>query len=121
VDAGTGCFANPASLAVASAVLAEDGGMLEDPLSTALLGSERHAVVVSPGPGAEPVAIFETGWGDGLYPTWFGLDASGQVTVVITDFLLAQHPDELAPGAEAEAPAPAGKAGGLLARLRRRA
>ncbi len=32
--------------------------------------------------------MFETGWGDGLYPTWFGLDRAGDVIVAMTDFLL---------------------------------
>ena len=95
VDAATGCFANPSAFAAAVEVLADDDGTVTDPLSTALYESEHKAVVISPQPGISPVAMFATGWGDGLYPTWFGLDRGGDVSVTITDFLVDNEPDHL--------------------------
>ncbi len=92
VDAGTGCFASPEGQAAATAVLAADGGMLEDPLSTALFSSPIRGVIARPAPGAPRVAMFETGWGDGYYPTWLGLAAAGHVVVAVTDFLVANDP-----------------------------
>ncbi len=94
VDAATGCFASPPAFAAAVDVLADDDGTVTDPLSTALHSSEHKAVVISPGPGIGRIAIFETGWGDGLYPTWFGLDRRGDVTVAMTDFLLDNEADQ---------------------------
>lgn len=96
VDAGAGCFADRASATVAGAVLAADAGRLDDPLSRALLADPKApgAAVVAPAEGARPVAVFTSGWGDGTYPTWLGRDESGDVVVVLTDFLLTGDPYE---------------------------
>lgn len=88
VDAGTACVASPSAFAVASAVLTADGGMLQDPLSTALFSSKNQAALAAPADGAQPVAILMTGWGDGVYPTWLGMDEEGKVSLAIVDFLL---------------------------------
>ncbi|MBW4474008.1 MAG: DUF4241 domain-containing protein [Stenomitos rutilans HA7619-LM2] len=32
------------------------------------------------------VIAFSSGWGDGIYPTYFGFNESGEVVSVITDF-----------------------------------
>lgn len=94
VDAGTGCFAGLAAAEATAAVMHEDAGMLEDPLSRGLLadGSAPGATLVSPAAGVDPVAAFSSGWGDGYYPTWIGLDAHDEVVVVVTDFLLTNEP-----------------------------
>lgn len=88
VDAGTACIASPNAFAVASAVLTADGGMLQDPLSTALFSSTNQAALAAPAEGTQPVAILMTGWGDGVYPTWLGIDEVGNVSLAIVDFLL---------------------------------
>jgi hypothetical protein len=94
VDAGTGCFASPAAAKIAGGVLAADAGMLEDPISRALFSGApaAGAAVVAPEEGAPPVAVFSSGWGDGLYPTWLGMNERGEVPVAITDFLLTGDP-----------------------------
>ncbi len=94
VDAATGCFAGPLAFAAAVEVLAADDGTVTDPLSTALFASEHKAVVIRPAPRAGHVAMFATGWGDGIYPTWFGLDRWGDVTVTLTDFLVDNEPGQ---------------------------
>lgn len=95
VDAGTGSFGGVDAMRMTGRVLAEDDGMLEDPISTALfadgVGTES-AVCVAPEPGAEPVAACSSGWGDGAYPTWLGLSYSDEVVVAVTDFLLVDGP-----------------------------
>ncbi len=73
-------------------VLSDDDGTVTGPLSTAYYSSEHRAVVVRPHPDVGAIAMFESGWGDGMYPTWFGLDRTGEVAVVVTDFLLADEP-----------------------------
>ena len=95
VDAGTGSFGSPEGMKVASAVLAADAGMLEDPISRALFADgtgTRSAVLVAPQEGAPPIAVCSSGWGDGAYPTWLGVDADGSVMVAVTDFLLTGDP-----------------------------
>jgi hypothetical protein len=32
------------------------------------------------------VIVFSSGWGDGSYPSYFGLDAEGTPLVLMTDF-----------------------------------
>ena len=95
VDAGTGCFASPEAAVVAGRALAADGGMLEDPISRALLDGKvgtDSAAIVAPEDSAPPVAVFSSGWGDGSYPTWLGLSGEGDVIVAVTDFLLTTDP-----------------------------
>lgn len=95
VDAGTGSFGSPEAMRTVGRVLGEDAGMLEDPLSAALFRDgvgTRSAVVAAPEDGAIPVAMCSSGWGDGVYPTWLGVDDSGDVVVAVTDFLLTGDP-----------------------------
>lgn len=95
VDAGTGSFGSPEAMKVAGRALRADAGMLDDPVSKALFSDgigTRSAVVVAPEVGATPVAVCSSGWGDGFYPTWLGVDPSGDVVVAVTDFLLTGDP-----------------------------
>ncbi|MEU9256249.1 DUF4241 domain-containing protein [Streptomyces sp. NPDC048270] len=39
-------------------------------------------------PGGHQAAVFQSGWGDGVYPTWTGRDADGGVTCFLTDFFV---------------------------------
>jgi hypothetical protein len=39
------------------------------------------------------VAIFWSGWGDGFYPVFWGLDADGRPLVLLTDFLVMENAD----------------------------
>ena len=36
------------------------------------------------------VAVFQAGYGDGVYPSFWGFDSSGQVVCLITDFLVLE-------------------------------
>lgn len=36
--------------------------------------------------GQANIAAFDTGWGDGVYASWFGFDPDGNVAVLLTDF-----------------------------------
>jgi hypothetical protein len=108
VDAGTGCFADVASARATSRVLAEDAGMLNDPLSRALFVDPKApgAAVTAPAEGARPVGVFTSGWGDGMYPTWLGLNDRQEVVVAITDFLLTSDPFAAPPDAAASVVSP---------------
>jgi hypothetical protein len=48
-------------------------------------------VVVDPVTGGNVIA-FASGWGDGGYPAWFGLDADGEPLVLLTDFGILDAP-----------------------------
>lgn len=118
VDAGTGSFGSPEAMRVTARVMHADAGMLDDSLSKALFADgvgTRSAVVLPAEDGAEPVAACSSGWGDGAYPTWLGLDADGDVTVAVTDFLLTGDP--YAAPAEPAAEAPPAREKSLLRRL----
>jgi len=86
VDSGTGCFASPEAVQRLAGLLDEHG----DPLSTAL---EQTYVPTwdwanfDVGDGLNVVA-FHSGFGDGLFPTTFGLDAGGAPVVAVTDFFV---------------------------------
>ncbi len=116
VDAGTGCLASPLAMPDVAEVLDDDEGMLEDPLSVAVFESDLDAGVVAPRPGALPVAVFSSGWGDGVYPTWLGLAADGSVAVAMVDLMVLNDPFA-SPEDELETAAPSPGRGGFWTRL----
>ena len=47
----------------------------------------KHRLDHYPKPGDQRnIAIFTAGWGDGLYPTYCGLDGLGELVAIVTDF-----------------------------------
>jgi len=90
VDTGTGCFLDAETAhAFASVLDAHDPGV-DDPLITAL---KAHRVFtwswtnycVNEETGANIVA-FSSGWGDGVYPSFFGYGEGEQLVCLLTDF-----------------------------------
>jgi hypothetical protein len=81
VDCGTGCFVDPKSFAGLDFDSYEE---LVEKLwqNMDANGGEWGELAL---PGGNLVA-FHSGWGDGFYPCYFGLDAEGNVTCLITDF-----------------------------------
>lgn len=118
VDAGTGCLASPLAMSDVAEVLDDDEGMLEDPLSVMVFESDLDAGVAAPRPGALPVAVFSSGWGDGVYPTWLGLAADGSVAVAVAmvDLMVLNDPFAV-PADEFEAAAPPTGRDGFWTRL----
>ena len=88
VDSGTGAFTSPEA---ATALAAEaDYTSYSDALLAAMPGKTLSdpltaSVVVDDTTSANVVA-FASGFGDGSYPSYAGLDAAGRVVVVVTDF-----------------------------------
>jgi hypothetical protein len=78
VDTGTACFHDAA---VAATMAGIDADALER------LRSQQPVEVLDPGSGANLIA-FESGWGDGSYPTWIGRTAAGQVACFVADMLV---------------------------------
>ncbi len=91
VDTGTGSFVD----AEAAAAIARDAAS-DETLTTAWLeagarsaetkGNPRFHLVVPAGPGN--IVMFDSGWGDGVYASWFGYGADGSVAALVTDFMI---------------------------------
>jgi hypothetical protein len=90
VDSGTGCFASPE--AVEALTLGDDFDEYGDRVHEAMFPSDIVAdwkssvdITVDPATGTNVIG-FSSGFGDGAYPSWFGLDANGRPLVLLTDF-----------------------------------
>ncbi|MFI7453492.1 DUF4241 domain-containing protein [Nonomuraea sp. NPDC049714] len=101
VDGGVGCLLDASLLDHFAAVLddREDGttGWVElvsgDGPGLHIAGTRTATL---PGPAGEPsLTAFESGFGDGAYPVWFGRDDNGQVTTVVVDFLVLAGAERL--------------------------
>lgn len=87
VDAGTGSFVDAETAAIADKRMAED----EDIAQRWITLGERNSppmfhADIDIGPGN--IIMFTSGWGDGVYASWFGYDAQGAVAALVTDFLV---------------------------------
>src|SRR4051794_4698421 len=83
VDAGVGCFADPAAIEALHAACAryyDQPGELSgpEPVVDAMYGADgsAYALIYDAEPGLQ-LAISESGWGDGLYATYVGTDPDG--------------------------------------------
>lgn len=95
VDAGTGCFMDTRArdLLVASnhARLDRTDDDQEDSLIAEL--GDREWLDHHPAPDrSENVVIVHSGWGDGIYDSVWGLDASGKPVWLVTDFAVLTAP-----------------------------
>ncbi|HEY1175459.1 MAG TPA: DUF4241 domain-containing protein [Phytomonospora sp.] len=88
VDAGTGAFIDASgSKALDRINDADSEHDLEDALAAAAAGpGPRLGANVTDEESGLNVVVFPSGWGDGVYPTWIGRSASGEVVSVVTDF-----------------------------------
>jgi hypothetical protein len=93
VDSGTGCFMDGET----ARRVVED--VDPDEFSEALIEEMERTyettwswadIEVEPGAGANVVA-FSAGVGDGMYASYFGLDAGGEVVCLVTDFSLFEY------------------------------
>jgi len=95
VDAGLGCFMDveaQRSVLARWDALTPEQNYYDDVLESELgknYKATRDWTLHQPEP-ARPanVAVFSSGWGDGSYPSWFGLDASGGAVALVTEFQL---------------------------------
>lgn len=101
VDSGTACFMD----ARAGELLARRMHA-DQQFFNAILGGMEHTyrhtrswVAFRPSADHEVNCLcFSSGFGDGSYPSFFGFDANGQVTTLVTDFgVLAGRGDPIAP------------------------
>ena len=94
VDAGVGCFMDAECAAAIAEREARESSAnpdyvsyYDDVLDTEL-GVEDMADHYPLGEGsANNVLIFSSGWGDGSYPSFWAIDASGEPVALVTDFM----------------------------------
>jgi hypothetical protein len=80
VDAGTGCFAD------AGAGAAFDAGAREALLAGLQASYADTWCSASWRGGGGSLVAFSSGYGDGVYASWWGLDAAGRPGCLVTDF-----------------------------------
>ena len=102
VDAGLGCYMDADTYALIQErekqVQAEksttDINYYDDVLAPELEANKDKYAMHRPISGKRGnVAIFWSGWGDGFYPVFWGLDASGRPLVLFTDFGVTENAD----------------------------
>ena len=97
VDSGTGLFASVEAADRVTMLMKEnDVDGYFDQISHGLdpgggVFNQSVEVTLDPSSGVNVVA-FVSGFGDGYYPSWFGLDAGGQPLVLLTDFGILEAP-----------------------------
>jgi hypothetical protein len=95
VDSGTASFASTEAIERLRAMPADASSALVDQLvnaySTGGDFKETASITVDPTSGAN-IVTFQSGYGDGGYPCWFGFDASGTAVALLTSFDLIDDP-----------------------------
>lgn len=97
VDAGTGSFMDP----VAGKLLEERMDEEDEYYNTIIDGMEttykhtRSWLSFRPSSErSENIVCFSSGWGDGMYPSFFGYSAEGEAVALVTDFLTVSEEEE---------------------------
>lgn len=91
VDSGTGAFMDASACDVYEALLGQSEDSIYPPLDKALDESYVYTYSVANVPLPESgcnIVAFSSGWGDGSYPSYWGLDGQGEICCLVTDFLI---------------------------------
>jgi hypothetical protein len=88
VDAGTGCFGDREAFAALRAATANDPGLTEAWIAAGETAGRPLGLsyYLEQPMGRANIIMFPSGWGDGFYASYFGYDAAGDVTALLTDF-----------------------------------
>jgi Protein of unknown function (DUF4241) len=91
VDAGTAAFLDAAALTAMIGLVTDAWVAFVERHGGNLYRQQQAeaAEVIDPTSGANLIA-FESGWGDGAYPTWIGRTAAGEVACFVADMLVVQ-------------------------------
>ncbi len=91
VDAGTGCFMDASIASIYDEKMAENEALYDD-LFDEMDKSYQHTrswLSFKPSDDRpENIICFSSGWGDGMYPSFIGKDAKGDVVSLVTDFFV---------------------------------
>ena len=96
VDSGAGCFMD--ITACEELLDRQDGDSsfwddLQEKMDESYVHTWRHANVEAGGGTGANVVAFSSGYGDGIYPSYFGLCQDGQASCLVTDFLVIGPPE----------------------------
>lgn len=101
VDCGTGCFAD-AETAFQFGGRMHEQKKYSDEICSLLDETyidTRSWADVTPVDGGGNVMLFSSGYGDGSYPSFFGIDSDGEPSCLITDFYILGDEEEDEPAA----------------------
>ncbi|WP_064683793.1 DUF4241 domain-containing protein [Rhizobium bangladeshense] len=102
VDAGVGCYMDAQTLDLIDERQAQvqvqkpgsDINYYDDVLAADLDANKGVYALHRPVAGKKGnVAVFWSGWGDGVYPVFWGLDRDGRALVLLTDFAVIENAD----------------------------
>lgn len=97
VDAGLGSFMDKTAMALMSQQqdrLEADQNYYDDVLAAEFAPNQDRFVMHHPIAGNPAnIAIFSSGWGDGIYPSFWGLDAAREPLLLMTDFDVMENAD----------------------------
>lgn len=102
VDAGLGCYKDADTLELIGEREAQaqaqkpdaDINYYDDVLAADLDANNGRYALHRPVAGKNGnVAVFWSGWGDGFYPVFWGLDRDGRALVLLTDFSVVENAD----------------------------
>ncbi|OWV88312.1 hypothetical protein ATY78_21725 [Rhizobium sp. R635] len=102
VDAGVGCYMDADTLALIGEREAQvqaqkpdaDFNYYDDVLASDLDANKGRYALHRPVAGKKGnVAVFWSGWGDGFYPVFWGLDKDDRPLVLLTDFGVIENAD----------------------------
>lgn len=88
VDAGTGCFADADTMATLLQLMTADAELSQGWISEGEVAGKAKGMnwYLDKLYGSGNILMFESGWGDGAYASYFGYDAQGKVAALLTDF-----------------------------------
>jgi hypothetical protein len=96
VDSGTGSFLSQEAAAVfAERLSGPYADTVMEQMESNYVHTRNWAVVDLPGTEGLNLALFSSGYGDGAYASYWGLDGAGEAVVLLTDFGLLDPPDSL--------------------------
>ncbi|RWM22289.1 MAG: DUF4241 domain-containing protein [Mesorhizobium sp.] len=97
VDAGLGSFMDKTAMMLMSEQqdkLTADANYYDDVLAAEFAPNQDRFVMHHPVAGNPlNIAMFWSGWGDGFYPSFWGLDAAGEPLLLTTDFGVLENAD----------------------------
>lgn len=97
VDAGLGSFMDKTAMVLMSeqqSKLQADQNYYDDVLAAEFAPNQDRFVMHRPVAGNPlNIAMFWSGWGDGFYPSFWGLDAAGEPLLLTTDFGVLEDAD----------------------------
>lgn len=97
IDVGLGSFMDRTAMVLMSEQqdkLETDQNYYDDVLATEFAPNQDRFVMHHPVAGNPlNVAMFWSGWGDGVYPSFWGLNAAGEPLLLMTDFDVLENAD----------------------------